>query len=136
MKKYLMEFVSSYLMLLDHNGQALFRSSYQRCSMWKSVFRNFTKFTRKHLCQNLFLNKVLSKKRLWHRCFPVNFAGFLRTLFLQNISGRLVLFIHHWSILREGLYHRYQRLTHSTVNSFFSNTGSSFLGILKLYHLK
>ena len=27
------------------------------------------------------------KKRLQHRCFPVKFAKFLRTPFLQNISG-------------------------------------------------
>ena len=27
------------------------------------------------------------KKRIWHRCFPVNFAKFLRTPFLQNTSG-------------------------------------------------
>ena len=26
-------------------------------------------------------------KRLWHRCFPVNFVKFLRTPFLQNSSG-------------------------------------------------
>ena len=37
--------------------------------------------TGKHLCQNLFLNKVtarrpasLLKKRLWRRCFPLNFV--------------------------------------------------------------
>ena len=34
---------------------------------------------------------TLLKKRLWHRCFPVNFAKFLRTPFLQNSSGRLLL---------------------------------------------
>ena len=34
---------------------------------------------------------MLLKKRLWHRCFPVNFANFLRTPFSQNISSRLVL---------------------------------------------
>ena len=33
----------------------------------------------------------LSKKRLWHRCFPVKFAEFLRTPFSQNTSGRLFL---------------------------------------------
>ena len=33
---------------------------------------------------------ALLKKRLWHRCFPVNFATFLRTPFLQNTSGRLL----------------------------------------------
>ena len=32
----------------------------------------------------------LSKKRLWHKCFTVNFAKFLRTPFLQNTSGRLL----------------------------------------------
>ena len=64
----------------------------------KSVLRNFTKFTGKHLCQSFFFNKVaglrpatLLKKRLWHRCFPVNFVKFLRTPFLQNTSGRLLL---------------------------------------------
>ena len=56
--------------------------------------------TGKHLCENLFFNKVrdlrpatLSKRRLWHRCFPVNFAKFLRTCFLQNTSGPLLLII-------------------------------------------
>ena len=35
-----------------------FRSSQQRCSLRKGVFRNFAKLTRKHLCQSLFFNKV------------------------------------------------------------------------------
>ena len=33
---------------------------------------------------------TLLTKRLWHRCFPVNFAKFLRTPFLQKTSGRLL----------------------------------------------
>ena len=52
----------------------------------RGVLRNFTKFTGKYLFQSLFFNKVsglrpatLFKKRLWHRCFPVNFVKFLRT---------------------------------------------------------
>ena len=47
----------------------------------KGVTRDFVKFTGKHLCQSLIFNKVaglwpatLLKKRLWYRCFPVNFA--------------------------------------------------------------
>ena len=67
-------------------------------SVKKGVLGNFTKFTGKHLCQSLFFNEVaglrpatLLKKRLWYRCFPVNFAKFLRTLFLQSTSGRLLL---------------------------------------------
>ena len=58
----------------------LYRSSHRRCSVKKGVLKNFTKFTGKHLCQSLFFNKVpglrpatLLKKRLCHRCFPVNF---------------------------------------------------------------
>ena len=34
---------------------------------------------------------LLLKKRLWYRCFPVNFAKFLRTPFLQNPSGQRLL---------------------------------------------
>ena len=74
------------------------RSSHQRCSVTKVVLRNFTKFTGKHLYQRLFFNKVaglspasLLKKKLWHRCFPVNFAKFLRTGFLSNTSRRVLL---------------------------------------------
>ena len=29
---------------------------------------------------------TLLKKRLWHRCFPVNFSQFLRTPFLRNTA--------------------------------------------------
>ena len=35
-----------------------YRSSHQRCSMKKGVLKNFAKFTGKHLCQSLFINKV------------------------------------------------------------------------------
>ena len=66
--------------------------------MKKGVLRNFTKCTGKHLCQSLFFNKVaglgpvaLLNKRLRHRRFPVDFVKFLRTPFLQNTSGRLLL---------------------------------------------
>ena len=69
--------------------------SYQSRS---SHLRNFTNFIGKHLCQSLFFNKIadlrpatLLKKRLWHKCFPVNFVYFLRTPFSQNISGWLLL---------------------------------------------
>ena len=60
----------------------------QRCSLRKGVLGNFTKFIGKHLCQCLFFNKVAG---FGHRCFPVNFVKYLRTPFLQNTSGRLLL---------------------------------------------
>ena len=64
------------------------RRSRPEVSCKKGGLKNFTKFTRKHLCHSLFFNKVaglrqvtLLKKRLWHWCFTVNFAKFLRTPF-------------------------------------------------------
>ena len=62
------------------------RSSHQKCSLRKGVLRNFAKFTGNCLRPSAFL-----KKRLLHRCFPVNFAKFLRTPFLQITYGRLLL---------------------------------------------
>ena len=48
--------------------------------------------------QSLFFNKVtglraatLLKQKLWHIFFPVNFAKFLRTPYLQNTSERLLV---------------------------------------------
>ena len=50
--------------------------------------QNFAKFTRKHLCQSFFFNKfaglrpaTLLKKRLWHRCFPLNFCEISKNIF-------------------------------------------------------
>ena len=65
----------------------------------KGVLRNFVKFTGKHLCQSLFLIKFKActfiKKRLWHRCFPVNFAKFLRTTFLTEHLRWLLLHVNN-----------------------------------------
>ena len=38
--------------------ESILRSSHQRCFVKKGVLRNVTKFTGKHLRQNLFFNKV------------------------------------------------------------------------------
>ena len=66
------------IMTLDPNNvnievvMQIHRSNRRRCSVRKDVLRNFTKFTRKHLCQSLlFLRKLQT--------------------FLQNTSGRLLL---------------------------------------------
>ena len=58
----------------------MFISGSSRAKMFckKSFPRNFAKLAGKHLCKIIFLRK---KKRLWHRCFLVHFAKFLRTPF-------------------------------------------------------
>ena len=67
------------------------RRSRPRVFCKRGVLRNFPKFTGKHRCQRTFFNKVadlrpatLLKKRFWHRCFPLNFAKYLRTPFLTE----------------------------------------------------
>ena len=72
----------------------------------KGVLKDIAKFTGEQLHQRLFSNKVaglrpatLFKKRLWHRCFPVIFAKFLRTLFFIEhlpwlpLTGIVVFFL-------------------------------------------
>ena len=68
------------------------RSSFPEVFCRKSVLRNFAKFTGKHLSESLFLRPAtLLKKRLWHRCFPVNFAKFQRTPFFTEHLRWLLL---------------------------------------------
>ena len=62
------------------------------------MFLEVSKNLRKTLVPESLLNKVaglrlptLLKKKLCHRCFPLNFPKFLRTPFLQNTSERLFL---------------------------------------------
>ena len=39
---------------------------------------------------------TLLKKKLWHRCFPVKFAKFLKTPFSQNTSECLLQLQQSW----------------------------------------
>ena len=79
--------------------EELQKQSFGGVPLKKGVLKNFAKFTRKkHMRQILFFNKVsglrpatLPKKRPWHRCFPVNLAKFLRTLFLTEHLQWLLL---------------------------------------------
>ena len=61
-----------------------FRSSRPEVFCKKDVLGNFAKFTGK---------ATLLKKRLWHRCFPLNFMKFLRTPFLTEHLRWLLLHI-------------------------------------------
>ena len=61
-------------------------------------FKNFAKFDGKHLCRSLSLIKLQApglqlyfKKKLRQKCFPINFAKFLRTASWQMTCGPLLL---------------------------------------------
>ena len=78
------------------NGGA--RSGHRRSSVRKGVLRNFTKFTIKHFCQSLFLDKIsgdrpvtLVKKDSGTGVFLWIFVKFLIIPFLQNTFGWLLL---------------------------------------------
>ena len=71
----------------------------QRSSV-KKVFSEISHNSGEHLRQSLFFNKVaglrlatLLKKRLWHKCFPVNFGKFRRTPFFKEHLWWLLLSI-------------------------------------------
>ena len=98
----------------------------------KSVVRNFTKYTRKHLYQSLFFNNVaglwpatLLKKRLWHRCFLVNFAKFPRTPFLTEHFWWLLLFSWHISNANEIC---------EITNAFLQAIWKSYTQYLRIYY--
>ena len=87
---------SSYIIAIIH---ITCRGSHRRCSVKKSILKNSTKLTGKHLCWNFFFNKVAGLITKWsntikqqslqtstvqHRCFPLNFVKFLRTRFFKE----------------------------------------------------
>ena len=84
--------------------------------------KRFANFTGKHRRWSLFLNNLQAscnfvKKRLQHRTFPVNFAKFPKTPFLQNTSRRLLLYA--YVFMRISLFvELYLRLFTVTVNDY------------------
>ena len=119
--------------------QMTIRSSHQRCSVRKVVLRNFAQFRGKHLRQVLFHNKIagrepatLRKKRLWHRCFPVNFSKFLRTPLLTEHLWWLLLNnnMEKEALKRFGIF-----IANFTVNVFSSFFTVGFLRIVCFYFL-
>ena len=74
------------------------KNNYSEAVTRRCYVRNFANFTRKHLCQSLFFNKVadlspatLLKTRLWHRCFCSEFCEISKKTFSTNTSWRLLL---------------------------------------------
>ena len=68
------------------------RSSHQRRSIKKGALK-ISQNSQEDSCARVPVPKAcnLWKKRLWHKSFPENFTKSLRTHFLQNTSGWLLL---------------------------------------------
>ena len=59
------------------------RGSHWRVAQWKKLFLKI-------------LQNSQEEHRVWHMCFPVNFAKFLRTTFLYNTTGRVKYLLDFW----------------------------------------
>ena len=57
------------------------------------MFLEISQNSQEHTCVRVpfLIKEILLKKRLWHRCFPVNFAKFLTTPFLTEQLRWLLL---------------------------------------------
>ena len=79
-----------------------FRNSHWKCSVKKSVLRNFAKFTGKYLCQSLFFNKVAAcnfiENETLKQVFSCEFCEISKnTIFIEH-PGRLLLNIQWFDI--------------------------------------
>ena len=79
------------MIVLAITVQMTTRSSHQRCSVRKDVFRNFAKFRGKHLHQILFFNKVagpepatLFKKETLAQVFSSEFCEISKNTFFTE----------------------------------------------------
>ena len=71
--------------MISSSAEAVVR----KCSV-KKLFLKISQNSHENTCVRVsFLIKLQAET--WRRCFPVNFAKFLRAPFLQNTSGRLLL---------------------------------------------
>ena len=116
-------FIKVPLWLINKQNAFRDRSNSPEVFCKKGVLRNFAKFTGKHVCQSFFFSKVaglsatLLKKRLWHRCFPANFAKFLGTLFFAEHLW--------WLLLQRGFEFFYKTFIEV---SFTNNSNTCKLG--------
>ena len=123
---------SKYVFRLLHAPKS--QISFTKLNMMVKVVKLFTvfyekaalmNFTRKHLYGSLFFNKVSriqAKKRPMHRCLPVSFTEYFRTLFLQNTSGWLLLLNTLFCSLRRPQQQKIFPLTLVVLNIFERNT--------------
>ena len=101
----------------------------QGCSV-KNVFLEISENSQENACTRVSLlinlphacclrHATLLKKRLWHKCVPVNFAKFLRTSFLKEHLRWLLLTI---KILRDTVIRAYLCLKQNNKTANFMET--------------
>ena len=115
---------------LDRNVN-IYRSSFQnkeaiaqRCSVKNALFEILQNSQESTYARVSFLIKLqpetLLKKKLWHRCFPPNFAKFQRTPFLTEHLRWLLLkiIINIYEVLTSNIYIWTFMYVYKTASSF------------------
>ena len=90
--------------------------------LWKNCSDKFYK--KASMRQSLFnkVSRLRINESLLHRCFPVSFTKYFRTLFLQNTSGWLLLLNTHFCSLRRPQPQKMFPSTFAILNIFETNT--------------
>ena len=94
------------------------------------MFLKLSQNSHKNTCTRVDFLINLLKNRLWHRCFPLNFAKFLRTSFLQNTSGWLLLKLQTGNFKKKRLAHKFSSwifVKHYLAECFLQNLFISLL---------
>ena len=109
--EFLRSYFSKYLWLI-----AVTKSSYRKCSIKQAVLKNFAIFKEKTPVLESLFNKVAGlqacdfiKKRLQHRCFPVNVTKFLSMLVLTKSANGLfcVTLLYHLTLFSKFIQNYY-----------------------------
>ena len=113
----------------------IIRSSHQGCSV-KKVFLEILQNSEENTCARAsFLivsglrPSTLLKKRLWHKCFPVTFAKFLRTPFLNEHLW--------WLLLKVCTFCSFLQFSRFELSRTFRRKTTNWnFGLLEYYELK
>ena len=96
----------------------------------KGILKNFAKFTGKQLCQSLLFNKaaglkpaILLKRKLWHRCFLMNFCEtFKNTFFVKHLRWLLLLLLGTFFSTLHHYFHQVKNLQKAIILNCQINT--------------
>ena len=76
----------------------------------KKVFLKMSQNSQENTCARISFLITLLKKRLWQRCFPVNFAKYLRTPFFIEHLWWLLLLLFYWNEVNKKLWKRRRKI--------------------------
>ena len=81
--------------VLKNSSRKIPKNPRRSLLIWIFIWKNYLKVCGGTVCYLKCL--YLLKKRLWHRCFPVNFVKFLRTPCIREHTWWLLLTVKNYS---------------------------------------